>query len=389
MPTKWEKYMIKRIGIECESIENDTWGVARMTSKLLEEISRRPELEKELEFCLYFKSKIPEYSYLKNPIFKKKILKLPVIPASFSLYYYIYLPVYLWFKRVDVMFFPNYMLPLIFSGKSVVMLTDDIYYESRNPKLPFRYRLAYRIFTGWAAAHASRIMAISETSKKELTKLFGIKQERISVNYLGVDSPDTQNRNNENQYVLYVGQAFPRRHLKETILAFEKLITQQNEHPYKLENVSVAKLKLIAIGPDKYERPTISPLISEVNNRLGREAIIHKDYVKNSELVELYAGAKALIYVSDREAFGLPPMEALSFGVPPVIADNELGHELFGEYAFYVGNPNPDGIAEGVRQALIESEKIQKIKSSGPEFVKKYNWKSFTDKFLEIIKNDY
>src|SRR3989344_575799 len=244
MPAEWRNYMIKKIGIECESIENDTWGVARLTNKLLEEISRRPELQKKFEFYLFFKLKIPNYPYLENPIFKKKIVKPPIIPASFSLYYYVYLPIFLWFKRVDVMFFPNYMLPLIFFGKSVVMLTDDIYYESRNPKLPFRFRLAYRIFAGWAAIHASSIMAISETSKKELIKLFRIKPERIVVNYLGVDinekpsftkaSEDQQTKEN---YLLFVGQAFPRRHLKETILALEKLSS------------GFPELKLVAIGP--------------------------------------------------------------------------------------------------------------------------------------------
>ena len=375
--------MIKKIGIECESIENDTWGVARMTSKLLEEISKRPELEKEFGFYLYFKSKIPDYPYLQNPIFKKKIVKLPVVPSSFSLYYYLYLPIFLWFKRVDVMFFPNYMLPLIFFGKSVVILTDDIYYESRNPKLPFRFRLAYRVFAGWAARHASRIMAISETSKKELVRLLKIKPERIVVNYLGVDVNEkppfakaSKGQQTKENYLLFVGQAFPRRHLKETILAFEKLSSE------------FLNLKLIAVGPDKYEVQTIDRLISEVNNRLSRGAVIHKDYVEDNKLAGLYVGAKALVYVSSKEAFGLPPMEALSFGVPPIVADNELGHELFDDYAFYVGNPNPDGIADGIRQALTNSEKVAKIKNSGPEFIKKYNWKDFTDNFLEIIKND-
>lgn len=366
---------ITRIGIECESIENDTWGVARMTNKLLEEIARRPELKNKFEFCLYFKSKIPDYPYLENPIFNKKILKLPMVPASFSLYYYVYLPIYLWFKRVDVMFFPNYMLPLIFFGKSVVMLTDDIYYESRNPRLPFRFRLAYRIFAGWAAQHASRIMAISETSKKELVKLFGIKPERITINYLGVDIPDIQETKGGRQYVLYVGQAFPRRHLKETILAFEKIASEFTE------------LKLIAIGPDKYEKPIIKSLVSQVNARLKREAVIHKDYIKDGELADLYSGAKALVYVSDREAFGLPPMEALSFGVPPVIADNELGQELFEDFAFYVRNNDVDGISEGIRQALTQTEKIEKIKMAGPKFSKQYNWNHFTDRWLEIINS--
>jgi len=231
------------------------------------------------------------------------------------------------------------------------------------------------------------------------------------VNYLGVDvgsasaKAAARHQQTEDNYLLFVGQAFPRRHLRETILAFEKLVT---EHTNILENVGMSELKFIAIGPDKYppdgqagEKSVINSLVEAVNKRLGREAIIHKDYVKDGELVELYAGAKALVYVSDREAFGLPPMEALAFGVPPVIADNELGHELFGEYAFYVPAQDrniltfsrmlechsPDRIAEGMLQALTQSDKIKRIKNSGPEFVKKYNWKSFVDKFFDNVKN--
>ena len=60
------------------------------------------------------------------------------------------------------------------------------------------------------------------------------------------------------------------------------------------------ELKLIAVGPDKYESPVIKSLVTQVNDRLNREAVVHKDYVEDGELVELYAGAKALIYVSDR-----------------------------------------------------------------------------------------
>ncbi len=392
MTAEWVNYMIKRIGIECESIEgkNPMWGVGRMIMKLLEEISHRPKLEKDFRFILYFKDAVPDFPFLNVPIFEKKTVPVPFFKNRlFPIYYFALLPMKLWFERLDVIFWPNYMLPIIAFGKSMVMLTEDAYYETYDGKLPFRYRLAYSIFCGWTARFATKILAISETSKHELIKLYGINHDRIFVAHLGVDFKINQKSRIKNQeinnskflipnsYILYVGQAFSRRHLKETILAFEKIAPEFPE------------LKLIAIGPDKYEVPTITPLVKKVNTELSRKAIIHKDYVKDDELADLYAGAKALIYVSDREAFGLPPMEALSFGVPPVIADNELGHELFGEYAFFVKNPDPDGIAEGIRNALTQTEKITKIKTAGPEFVKKYNWKNFTDRFLKIIKNDH
>ena len=131
------------------------------------------------------------------------------------------------------------------------------------------------------------------------------------------------------------------------------------------------------------------------------EAVIYKERVSNEELNSLYSGAKALVYVSDREAFGLPSAEALVFGVPPVVMDNELGHELFGNYAFYCpslkdNNPSEalakegvliDNIAKTIKQSLTDQLKTDKIKSEGPEFVKRYNWKKFADKFFEEIKN--
>ncbi len=368
-----------RIGIECESIEgkNPMWGVGRMIMKLLEEISHRPELEKDFRFVLYFKDTIPNFSFLNSPIFEKKTVPVPFFKNKlFPIYYFAILPIKLWFEGLDLMFWPNYMLPIIAFNKSLVMLTEDVYYETHKGKLPFRYRLAYGIFGWWTAKFATKILAISETSKKNIAKLYNINTDRIVVNYLGVDFPLRFNLNNyHSDYLLYVGQAFPRRHLKEAILAFEKIA------------VEFSTLQFIAIGPDKYEKPLINSLVSEVNARLNREAIIYKDYVKDDELTALYAGAKALVYVSDREAFGLPPMEALSFGVPPIIADNELGHELFKEYAFYAEDSDVGGIAKSIHQALTDFEKITKIKTDGPVFAKQYIWSNFTDRWLEIIRS--
>ncbi len=376
-----------KIGIECEELEKGGgWGIGRIVSKLLEEISHHPELGKEFRFILFFKNRIPALSYLNAPIFKKRVVAPFFKGRLFPVYYLFLLPLRLWFEQPDLMFWPAYMLPFFTFTRSLSLMTEDVYHEAFNGKLPFKYRFFYMIFGTYSAKHATKLMAISETSKKNMAKLYKIDPDRIFVNHLGVDLKYDRivNQTGNLPYILYIGQAFPRRHLKETILAFEKLVT---EHSNILENVGMSELKLIAIGPDKYPELIIDSLASKVNGRLGREAVIHKNYVEDSELAKLYAGAKALVYVSDREAFGLPPMEALSFGVPPVIADNELGRELFGEYAFYVKNPDPDGIANGISQALTDSNKIQKIKNSGPEFVKKYNWKNFTDKFLENVKD--
>lgn len=367
------------VGIECESIEgeNHAWGVGRIIHKLLENIARQPELEERFKFILYFKDSVPGLPYLNAPIFEKKLTPVPFFKGRlFPIYYFLLLPLKIWFNAPKIMFWPNYMLPLLAArnfSKNFVMLTEDVHYEAHSGKLPFRYRLAYLIF-GWSTARfADKIIAISETSKKNISRLYKIEPERIAVNRLGVEIAEKRESAETGNYILYVGQAFPRRHLRETILAFQNIVS------------AFPGLELKSVGPDKYEEPTIAPLVERVNATLGRKAVFHRDYVSDKELTELYGGAKALIYVSDREAFGLPPMEALAYGVPPVIADNKLGRELFEDYAFYTETTDTAGIAKAIKQALTESGKIEKIRTSGPEFVKRYSWKNFTERFLNEI----
>ncbi len=364
------------IGIECESIEGpEMWGVGRIVKKLLEEISHRPELANEFRFFLYFKSGIPDLAYLDSHIFVKKVIGT----RSFSLYYYLFLPIKLWFEKLDMMFFPNYMLPILFRGKSLVILTEDIYYEIKSGTLPLRYKLAYKIFAGWwAARHAAKIMTISETSKKEVARLFKINPDRIKINQLGVDQPQVPSPKFQisGNYILYVGQAFPRRHLRETMLAFEQISTHFPD------------LKLIAVGKDKYNPPILEKIKNEINKRLGKEGIIYKEYVLENELHQLYAGAKLLIYVSSKEAFGLPPLEALGYSTPPVVFDQNITREIFGNNAFFVSNPDDsNSIASTIIEGLTNQHKREEIKKAREGILLKYTWQKFTDRFLEICRN--
>jgi len=372
------------IGIECESIEDRSWGVGKLLQKLLEELAKNKELEGKFRFYLYFKKQIPDYPFLKNAIFTTRVSNTP----SFSVYYYIWLPIRQLFDHIHVMFYPNYMLPLLHVGTSMVMLTDDIHYEMRNPQLPFRYRLAYWIFGNWAARRATRIMAISESSKKELVRLFGIDSRRIFVNHLGVDlQTELRGENkelkinnkplilNSNPFILCVGQMFPRRHAREVMLAFENIAPLFSD------------TNLLMIGTDKYNPPRVRNLANAINGRLQSQRILWKEYVPQEELNQLYADAQAVVYVSDREAFGLPPIEALAHGSVPIVADTPVSHEIFGNHAFFVAQPiTTELIAEAMHDALTPSPQQNEILSARRDILKKFTWNMFAQRFLVQIQ---
>jgi GT2 family glycosyltransferase/glycosyltransferase involved in cell wall biosynthesis len=365
----------KSIAIECESLEDSSWGVARMIRGLLEEAASSDEAT-PFVFHLYFKARVPDEPWLHSPRIRTHVVRTPrwlPIPISFSVYYYLLLPLRLWWDRPAITYWPNYMLPLIAPQPSVVMLTEDIWHQIHNPRLAFRYRAAYSLFSRWAARFATRIMAISHASKLELHRQFGIPLNRISVNELAVNPPKQGILPMPGNFVLFVGQAFERRHLRESIHAFAAIAPRHTE------------MQFVVIGPDKYEPPVVDALISAANESLGRQAISHMEHVTEEELVRYYAGAKTIIYVSDVEAFGLPPMEALSYGVPGVIADNALNRELYGDAAFFARSGDEQDIAEALERSLTDEAQRARIALQAPLISARYSWSAHARRMLSLF----
>ena len=366
-----------KVGIECENLEDEKtrWGVGHLTINLIESYIKNSFWHDKIELHLYFKSKIPSDPCLQNPILKKKIVKSF---NSFNLFYHIFLPLKAQWDRIDVMFFPAYMLPPLYFKKTVVLLTEDVYYEYKYGKLPFRYRLAYRLFTNWAALKAWKILAISNTSKKGVIKAYKVTEEKVFVSHLGVKRETSQDELVDKPYILYVGQMFSRRSAKEAILAFERIA---NKFP---------DLKLVMVGRDKYEPPIISDLVKRVNQDLGKERVIHYDYLENDDdIVRLYSHASLFVYISSREAFGLPPVEAAAQGVPVVVKENELNHELFGNSAFFVHDEkNVEEISSVLSEGLTNIEKREAMKREYGKISDKFNWDKFANTFFKSIYDE-
>ena len=372
--------MIK-LGIECENLEDEKsrWGIGQMVLNLMKEYEKNLEWQKEYKLYLYFNQFIPDDEVLRNPVFTKKIVGSRSL-KSFNIFYHILMPIRALRDNLDFMFFPAYMMSPLYYKKAIVTLTNDVYYEYKTGSLPFKYKLAYRLFTNWAAKFAYKVLAISETSKKEVARLYNIPLNKIFVSRLGGSLShgrvgNISSKLNEKNYILYVGQMFPRRHAKETILAFEMIAKEKPE------------LNLVLVGRDKYKKAMMASLIAEINNKLGEKRVIHYEYIESDdEISRLYQNALLDIYVSDSEAFGLPPVESASFGVPVVVMDNELNHELFGNSAFCAKSGSSLDIADSLREGLDNLEKRNRFKEDYKTITSRLNWANFAKNFFENVK---
>lgn len=379
---------MKRIGIECEQLEGERFGVGRTLAQLLNELTKIPDVEKKYRFVLYFKSSIPTDSFLHNAIFEKKILTGGIIPKSFNIFYHILLPIRYFIDKLDMFFFPSYMLPAFFIGKAVVVLTNDVYWEAHHGTLPLRYRLSYRMFCYWAAKRADKIMTISHFSADELKSFYNISASHIFINPWGLDPVFSKPLEKDNHiptvkkkyniignYFLSVGQAFPRRGVREAMLAFG-IIAKKYPH-----------MQYLVACSDKYNPPQLSDIANRINTDSGREAILYnKTYIEHDDLPYLLSETDALIYISSKEALGLPPLEALMCGSPSLIADTPLAHELLGDEGFFIKKLDDVNEIAQVMEAIInDKNEVARIVNVQQPKLQYYSWKNHVITLLPVF----
>lgn len=382
---------MKRIGIECEQLEGERFGVGRTLAQLLEEFTHIPNIEKRYRFILYFKSEIPADAFLTHPVFEKKVVTGGIIPRSFNVFYHIVLPIRYFMDKLDAFFFPSYMLPAFFMGNAIVVLTNDAYWEAHYGTLPFRYRISYRMFCFWAAKRARKIMTISQFSADELIGYYHIPQSRILVNPWGLDPvfrefPRTDDYHNHvsslkkkynitGDFFLSVGQAFPRRGVREAMRAFG-IITKKYPH-----------VQYLVACSDKYNPPQLESIAEHINAEAGREAVIYANkYIDHADLPYLLSETRALIYISSKEALGLPPLEALTSGSPSIIADTPLAHELLGDTGFFIKDlQDKDEIAKNMEVIINNKEEVNRVIEAQKPRLHYCNWHTHAARLLKTL----
>ncbi|HEY6836886.1 MAG TPA: glycosyltransferase family 1 protein [Gaiellaceae bacterium] len=261
----------------------------------------------------------------------------------------------------------QHALPLGYSGPSVVTV-HDLSFERDPGLMRPRDRLVFRTAVPRSARRASRVIVVSERTKRDLIELAGVPAERIRVVPNGVGEPFGPEGPHANgqPYALVVGSLEPR---KDPLTAVEGFALLGSD-----------ELRLVFAGPDRGDGEAARAAAA----RRGLEQRVDfKGHVSGDELAALYRGAACLVFPSRDEGFGLPLLEAMASGVPVVATRAGALPEIAGDAAILVEPGDPVALAGGIERALADRERLV---AAGFDRAKQFSWAETAEKTLAVYR---
>jgi glycosyltransferase involved in cell wall biosynthesis len=274
----------------------------------------------------------------------------------------------------DVLFAPAYTAPLFLSIPYVLTI-HDVSFSAHPEWFPGREGLRRRVLTRLSARRATRVLTISEFSKREITRHLGIEAAQISVVYIGMDTHLEPSASelavSAPQSVLYVGSLFGRRHIPELMSGFAALARRRTD------------VRLEIVGDNRLT-PRVD--IQELATATGVAPRIGiKSFVSDAELRALYQSARAFVFLSSYEGAGLTPLEALAAGVPIVVLDTPVAREIYGDAALYVSRPEPSLIEQALERVLSDEQERQRILVASRAVLARYSWTTCAAQVLDTL----
>lgn len=282
--------------------------------------------------------------------------------------------------RPDVVFTPmQTMGSLGRKFKLIVMLHDMIYYHHRTPPAQFNWLIRL----GWRLYHATYIPqritlnsadavgTVSEASKKEILEAKLTKQPLFVI-------PNAPRDLAQFLETPVLGSAMPK-----------NLIYMGTFIGYKNVEALIAGMEFLPGRTLHLLSPISEKRKNELEKRIPRGAnVIFHNGVSDETYAKLLADNAVFVSATRYEGFCLPLAEALALGVPAVVSDLAVLHEVAGDGALYFGCNKPQEFAERVKE--LDSEKrVKQVVTAGKKQMEKYNWHDSAEILLKNAKKLY
>ncbi len=261
-----------------------------------------------------------------------------------------------------------------------------LYPQYFTPKM----RMWTRLFVSTAVSLADRILTDSESTKRDLLKLYRrLDERRVTVLFPPLNSayvPVTDARllarvrdryKLPGRFILYLGTIEPRKNVLGLAKAYASL-------PAEVQ----AEVGLVIGGAKGWYADSIIKELTGLGTSVRTKLL---GYVDAADLPALYSLADLFVFPSYYEGFGLPPLEAMACGTPVIVSDRSSLREVAGEAALYVDPDNVAQIAREMARALGDNALRSELRLRGLERAKQFEWQrivmALPPLFEEIVRS--
>jgi glycosyltransferase involved in cell wall biosynthesis len=362
-----------RIGIDARKLHD--FGIGTYIRNVLRQLAR---LDHQTEFVLLCR---PEDASTLSSL-GENFRARPETAGNYSIAEQVKIPLALRREGVTLFHAPHYVLPPLVPCRSVVTIHDCIHLMFPQ-YLPNRLALRYaRTSIAMAARRATRVLTVSESSKRDILRFVDVDAGKIDVIYNAFDErfgiePKEQDviRVRErfqlnDEFVLYAGNVKPHKNLERLIDAF-----------HLVRKRGLDQLKLVLIGDEisKY-----SALRRAVHRHQLHNHVRFLGYVPEETLAVMYRLAGAFVFPSLYEGFGLPPLEAMASGTPVVTSNVSSLPEVAGDAAVLVDPYDPSAIADGIYRVLSDETLRGEMRRKGVERARQFSWEQSVRRVRDI-----
>jgi glycosyltransferase involved in cell wall biosynthesis len=330
----------------------------------------------------------------------KDLEELPALPANFETAAYktstsavfrsLSVPAFFRKFKANVHHIPLNAVPFGMTSPYVVTIHDmsTLLYDGQPG---FQQNLRLRLFRR-GLTRASRIIAVSEATRRDVMNTLGIGPDRINLVYNAPDPVFTapvrsleleeshriMERYQINYpFLLYAGNIRPQKNIPRLIEAFAVLRGEIAKHPV------YSNLRLVIIGDEISKYPAVRHAVFQSRVETWVRFL---GFVPIQTLRIFYKAAAAFVFPSLYEGFGLPPLEAMACGTPVVSSNVSSLPEVVGDAAIAINPENVFDIERGMREALLDGAARFRCIERGFDQVRRFSWDRTARQVLEIYK---
>jgi glycosyltransferase involved in cell wall biosynthesis len=325
----------------------------------------------------------PDPAAPRDPAFRYVVSRLPTErPAARILWEQAVGPLEAARRRLDVLHGLAYAVPLAAPCPTVVTVHDLSFV--RFPEL-FRApnRLYLTASTRAAVRRSRRVIAVSESTKRELVELLGVPPDKITAIPNGVEPSFApaepaaveafrRAKGLPERFLLHLGTLEPRKNLPALVRAYARL---RRDH-------GVPHALMLAGGKGWH----YDAVFAEIE-RLGLGShVFLPGYVPFAEQPLWYSAAEVFVYPALYEGFGMPPLEAMACGVPVITSNTSSLPEAVGDAGLQVDPHDEAALAEAMWRVIDDADLRSSMRAAGLARARQFDWVDIARRTVEVYE---